>query len=248
MVRPPNAMIRTPASAGEEQDAVREHEPVAAVRELAGQVPVAGDDRRQPGEVGVGGVGGERQDRGGRELQDTVHRTRCRTRAGPSARTPSGRGSGTGARRWASTDTPKNSVPRMSAHPHQRRGRVLRLRPAERGHAVGDRLDAGERDGARARSPSGSGRAPSVPPTSSCRLLERLRVERDVADVAERSSGRARSRRAATSDHDVDVGGHREDAARLLDPAQVGELMSSDQERARARRGGRRDRGTPGSR
>ena len=35
------------------------------------------------------------------------------------------------------------------AHPHQRGGRVLRLRAAERGHAVRDRLDPGERDRAR---------------------------------------------------------------------------------------------------
>ena len=35
-----------------------------------GQVAVAGDDRRQAGEVGVGGVGGEREDARGRELED----------------------------------------------------------------------------------------------------------------------------------------------------------------------------------
>ena len=59
---PLKTTIRTPASDGEEDDPVGEHEPVAAVGELAGQVAVAGDDRRQPGEVGVGGVGGQDQD------------------------------------------------------------------------------------------------------------------------------------------------------------------------------------------
>ena len=61
-----------PAAPARNEDAVREHEPVAAVGELAGQVAVAGDDRRQPREVGVGGVGGEGEDRRGRELQHEV--------------------------------------------------------------------------------------------------------------------------------------------------------------------------------
>ena len=47
---------------GEEDDAVGEHQAVAAVGELAGQEAVPGDDRRQPGEVGVGRVGGQDQD------------------------------------------------------------------------------------------------------------------------------------------------------------------------------------------
>ena len=67
---PLKTMISTPASDGEEDDAVGEHELVAAVGELAGQVAVAGDDRRQPREVGVGGVGGEDQDGERGELGD----------------------------------------------------------------------------------------------------------------------------------------------------------------------------------
>ena len=59
---PLKTMMRMLGHDGEEDDAVREHEPVAAVGELAGQEAVAGDDRRQPREVGVGGVGGEDED------------------------------------------------------------------------------------------------------------------------------------------------------------------------------------------
>ena len=44
---PLKTTIRTPAATGEEDDAVGEHQLVAAVGELAGQVAVAGDDRRQ---------------------------------------------------------------------------------------------------------------------------------------------------------------------------------------------------------
>ena len=72
-VLPPNTTIRMPATNREHEHAVREHEPVAAVRELARQVAVAGDDRRQAREVGVRGVGGEREDRGRRELEEPEH-------------------------------------------------------------------------------------------------------------------------------------------------------------------------------
>ena len=89
LVTPPNATISRPAATGEQEDAVREHEPVAPVRELAGQVAVAGDDRRQPREVGVRGVGGEHEDRRGRELQDPEDGAVAEHRAGPSARSPS---------------------------------------------------------------------------------------------------------------------------------------------------------------
>ena len=62
-VMPPNATISALGHDREHDDAVREHQPVAAVRELAREIAVAGDDRRQPREVRVRGVGGEHQDR-----------------------------------------------------------------------------------------------------------------------------------------------------------------------------------------
>ncbi len=55
---------------GEEDDAVGEDEPVAAVGELARQEAVFGDDARQAGEVGIGGVGGENEDGEGGDLGD----------------------------------------------------------------------------------------------------------------------------------------------------------------------------------
>ena len=60
--------------ARQHEDAVREDEPVAAVRQLPRHVAVAGDDRRQPGEVRVGGVRGQHEDRERGYLEDQVHR------------------------------------------------------------------------------------------------------------------------------------------------------------------------------
>ena len=54
---------------GEQQDAVGEHQPVAAVVQLPGQVAVAGQDRGQPGEAVERGVGGEDEDRRGGGLE-----------------------------------------------------------------------------------------------------------------------------------------------------------------------------------
>ena len=48
---PLKTTIRIAGGDGEEDDAVGEHELVAAVGQLAGQVAVAGDDRRQAGEA-----------------------------------------------------------------------------------------------------------------------------------------------------------------------------------------------------
>ena len=86
------------------------------------------------------------------------------------------RGSGTGARWWASTEMPKNSVPRMNAIHTSVVGRVLRLGPPERGHAVGDRLDAGERDRARREALEEEEEAERAAGLRS--PVERLRVER----------------------------------------------------------------------
>ena len=121
-------------------DAVGEHQPVAAVRQLARQVAVLGDDRRQAREPVVRGVRGEHQDRGGGELEEHEQRRRCRTRPGPSAPSPS-----VVARvRLQVVRQDRDAEEQRAeehAHPHERRRGVLRLGPPERGHAVGDRLD-----------------------------------------------------------------------------------------------------------
>src|SRR5256714_1515137 len=56
---------------GEEYDPVAERRPVAAGVQLAGQVPVLGEDRAEHGEAVERGVGGQHEDqRGGRDDQE----------------------------------------------------------------------------------------------------------------------------------------------------------------------------------
>ena len=69
--------------AREDEHAVREHETVATVRELAREEAVPRDDRREPREVGVRGVGREDQDRERGELQHVVEDAPTRTRPCP---------------------------------------------------------------------------------------------------------------------------------------------------------------------
>ena len=57
---------------GQEDDAVREHEAVSPLRELARHEVVAGVERRQTGEVGEARVGGEHQDQHRARLQSEV--------------------------------------------------------------------------------------------------------------------------------------------------------------------------------
>ena len=146
---PPNATRSSAAAAAEHDDPVREHEPVAAVRELARQVAVLGDDRRQAREPVVRGVRGEDEDRRGGELQEHEQRARCRTPAGPSCAITVRSWLGYGCEPVREHRDAEEQRAEQHAHPHERGRGVLRLGPPERGHAVRDRLDAGERDRAR---------------------------------------------------------------------------------------------------
>ena len=86
LTSPPKATISDAGRDREHEDAVREHEPVAPVGELAGQEAVAGDDRRQAREVGVGGVRRQDQDRERGEPAGAQNRgPLAEDRAGPSA-------------------------------------------------------------------------------------------------------------------------------------------------------------------
>ena len=115
LVMPPNAMIEHAGRGREHDHTVREHEAVATVRELARQVAVVGDDRRQPREVGVRGVRREREDRRGRELQDHVqHRAAAEHRGAQLRHHRRLCSLGYGPRWWARICTPMNSVPRMT--------------------------------------------------------------------------------------------------------------------------------------
>ena len=116
--------------------------------ELARQVAVLGDDRRQAREAVVRGVRREHEDRGGRELQEHEQRpvaehlqAELRDHRALVARV-----------RLEPVREHRDAEEQRAeqhAHPHERRRGVLRLRAPERGHAVRDRLDAGERDRAR---------------------------------------------------------------------------------------------------
>ena len=133
----------------EHDHAVREHQPVAAVRELPGHEPVARQDRREAREVLVGRVGREHQDRRREELHEVEeepaaeHRVRDLADDRPllADRDPVDVGRQVG--------DPQEHRDRDDPHDQQGLGGVLRLRAAERRHAVRDRLDAGERGRAR---------------------------------------------------------------------------------------------------
>ena len=126
-------------------------------------------------------------------------------------------------------------------HPRERGRRVLRLRPAERGHAVGDRLDAGERDGARREALEDQEQAERAaglraPPrtrsgSNGIVLMSPNQPKNDCVSPTTTSSG---------EDDDVEVGRDREDPARLLDAAQVGERDERRRARGRAAPAGRR--------
>ena len=119
---PPKATISSAGRAGEDEDAVGEHEPVAAVGELARQVAVAGDDRRQAREVGVGGVGGEDQDR--RRWRTAGPRRRgavAEHRAAHLRRSPSRSSLGYGCEVVREHRDAEEQRAEDHAHPHERR-------------------------------------------------------------------------------------------------------------------------------
>ena len=108
---------------------------------------VVGVEAGQAGEVGEAGVGRQHEDQ---------HRGACtnRKQTWPTVPLPK-----TPLAIWemtvffvaraptciltASHEMPRNMTPRQRAHDHEGRAGVLPLRLLERGHAVGDRLDAG---------------------------------------------------------------------------------------------------------
>ena len=121
---------------------------------------------------------------------------------------------------------PEEQTAEESAHHQDGRRRVLGLGLAKGGDAVGDRLDTSERDRAR-REPAQEDEeaersADLIDP------LELLRVEGHRLDVAEVRAVEAVDHQRADG-RDVEIGGHREDRARLLQPAQVGQRDQCDE-------------------
>ena len=92
----------------QDEDAVREGEPVALVHELPRQVAVARDDRRQPREVGVRRVRRQHEDQHRRGLQQVVDDAAAERSRGPSCDTPDSAAVGTTPYACASTVMPTN--------------------------------------------------------------------------------------------------------------------------------------------
>ena len=154
MTSAPVAITRSMAAAGQDHHAVRVHEAVAALGELAGQEAVAGLEAGQAGEVGEARVGGHDEDEHRAGLQrveeHVAERRRCRRRPrrpgrSRSACRPRTARPGSAA---ASTDRPRNMTPSPMPMMHQRLAGVAPRRLLERRDAVGDGLDAGDRGAA----------------------------------------------------------------------------------------------------
>ena len=180
--------------AGQQQDAVREHEAVAAVGQLTGQVPVAGDDRRQPGEVGVGRVGREHEDGERGDLERVVERV-----VGAEHRLGHLRQDGLAVflhhRQEMVGEHRDAHEPRTEDERHEpeRPGRVLRLRPLERGDAVRDGLDARQDDRPRGEGLEEGEEGDAVRQLLAVgELLGGLRTARDRTEVERRTPAPAR--------------------------------------------------------
>ncbi len=133
----------------QDDDAVREHEAVAAVGELPRHEPVASQDRGEPREVLVGRVRGEHQDGRGEELHEVEEEPAAEhgMRDLPDDRSfLADRDALDVGRQVRDPDEHRH---RDDPHDEERLGRVLGLGATERRHAVGDRLDT--RQGGRAR-------------------------------------------------------------------------------------------------
>ena len=209
-------------AAGQHQDPVAEHQAVAPVGQLTGQEAVAGHQRGQPGEVGVGGVGGQDQDRRGEGLQGEVDEAaRRRTPPAPMVDRTVCSSDRVGWRRWARTEMPRKAVPRMT--PIQ-----VRVRPALRLSGALKALTPLEMASTpvRATAPDENARrrANRVTPLTSAPLSVKwsswLLVDRQGREVAGVGPVEAEDDERGQGD-DVAVGREGEEAARLLDPAEV---------------------------
>ena len=147
---------------GEQDDAVAERQTVAAGVELAGQVAVAGQDRAEDGEAVEGGVRGEDQDHaraGDGEVEQRLGvAVEGLRELGDDGRLVVALADGLAVEQQlvggvldvadvhgvGEQDDAHQHRDGDGAQEQERRGGVLALRLAEGGHAVADRLDAGE--------------------------------------------------------------------------------------------------------
>ena len=132
----------------EQDDAVAEHEPVAAVPELVRQEVVIGHERGEAREISVGGVGGQHEDRCHARRYHVVQPPRTEHLPGKLADHGLGlRGLNAGER--GEQHDAGEQEEQDARHPGQRDRGVLVLGLAERLHPVGDGLHAGHRGATR---------------------------------------------------------------------------------------------------
>ena len=225
---PLKAMISTAGGAGEEDDPVGEDELVAAVGHLAREVAVAGDDRREGGEPGVGGVGGEHEDAERGELDDPEQHVLA-------AEDVLGHEGDAGRVVFAAVRLEVRRQHRDAEeagaedgpHDRQRQRGVAALGLAERLHAVGHRLDTRQCDGARRERPQEHEQRQRLRPVGEVlRFLGQL-AEGDLAEVAEEHAEQADDDEHGEHE-DVEVRRRGEHATGLAHAAQVGDGDHAD--------------------
>ena len=202
---------------GQHDDPVREDEPVAEIRELAGEVAVVRQQRGEPGEALVGRVRGQDEDEQGQPLDRVEHEGACG--AGGEGRAGDLRDDGDGRAR------PSVHVDGQERHAHEERDReraehaeglrgVPALRVPEGVDAVRDRLHARERGRTGRERPQQDERRDSAHPRR-----ERMRHRRRGTGAG----GAAREPRADEGEHrrHERVGREREEDPRLADTSEV---------------------------
>ena len=213
-VSPPKITSSARREHAQDQDAVREREAVALVHELARQEPIARDDRRQPREVRVRGVGGQHQDQHRRGLHRVVGSRRgrrtCRAR---SARRPSRSSLGTIPYACASSVMPMNIVIDSAAI-------VTSVRARRCGFPAGGTPARRSTPPRRRSSPCSRSRTPSAARTSSSTPMAGRRRRGSAGTHRDQRAGEVAPRADADQRQhadDEEVGGHGEDPARLAD-------------------------------
>ena len=188
----------------QDDDAVREGEPVPAVRELAGHEPVPREERGEPREVREARVGRQDEDQHRHALDEVVDAATPRRRAGRAGSSPSRPSTGTTPKACARAEMPRNSTMRMPPSASSTRRAVWASGGPEGGHAVGDGLDPGHRGAPGREGPedqeggqhlAAAGRRAEAPRHRSPRGATGARPSRS-AGRRRRETGRSAARRA----------------------------------------------------
>ena len=236
--------------ARQEEDPVREHEAVAALRELTRHEVVFGVEAREAREIGEARVGGQHEDQHRADLQGVEEHVAQRSAAvdGPTDLADHGRRAalvrhGVDVRGHGGQAEEHHAE--KYAHDHQRDLGVLPRRLAKSGHTVRDRLHAGDGCATRRervqhhverRPHPDARRRTTTTEVQHARLVRRRGTQGAVHELP---GPRRRASRNMFSDEEV--GRHREDPARFAHAAQVAEGDEHHEaDRDRQRVGGQR--------